>query len=200
MPKALIVVDVQNDFCPGGSLAVDGGDEVAARITDHLAANEGVYDLVVATLDWHPSPSAEPDFPHFSADPDFVDTWPAHCVAGTVGAELHPNLRLPDGAVIVRKGQDAAAYSGFEGHDETGRSLSQLLRQHRIEEVDVVGLATDYCVAATASDARSNGLAVHVLLPATAGVAAESTAAAIERMGASGIAIVEELPQRLGGS
>lgn len=194
MTKALLVVDVQVDFCPGGSLAVDGGDRVAARINDYLASNAERYEAVIATMDWHPAADAVGDFEHFSTEPDYVDTWPPHCRQGTAGAELHPALSLPDRTVIVRKGQTAAAYSGFEGHDEGKRSLREILQQHGIDEVDVVGLATDYCIAATARDAKALGLEVNVLLPATAGVAADSTERALEEMRATGIDVLEELP------
>ncbi|MGI9597722.1 MAG: isochorismatase family protein [Acidimicrobiales bacterium] len=193
MTTALIVVDVQNDFCPGGSMAVDGGDRVAALITDHLATSEGRYGTVVATMDWHPGPDQAPDFEHFSARPDFVDTWPPHCVQATPGAEFHPNLDLPDDAVIVRKGQNGAAYSGFEGYDEAERSLWSLLRDREVGHVDVVGLATDYCVAATAVDARALGFSVKVLLPATAGVSPETTGKAIDDMREIGIEVADAM-------
>ena len=163
MRKALIVVDVQNDFCPGGSLAVQHGDVVAARITSWLSSAPERYDLVVVTKDWHPAPAELPLFEHFSATPDFVATWPAHCVHGTAGAELHPDLVLPADAVVVRKGQEGAAYSGFEGRDDADRSLDQILSRAEIDQIDVVGLATDYCVKATAIDAAQRGLSVRVL-------------------------------------
>ena len=150
MQRALIVVDVQNDFCPGGSLAVDEGDAVASRISDWIKSGAERYALVVATMDWHPPPGSPQPFSHFSDHPDYVATWPPHCVAGTPGAELHPDLSLPHGTVIIRKGQDAAAYSGFDGHDDRLRPLAEVLRLGGVDAVDVVGLATDYCVRATA--------------------------------------------------
>jgi nicotinamidase/pyrazinamidase len=186
MARALIVVDVQNDFCPGGSLAVDGGDEVASRISTWIGSGSGDYDQVVATMDWHPAPDG---FDHFSDDPDFATTWPPHCVAGTRGAELHPDLHLPDDAIIVRKGQDSAAYSGFEGHDAAGRPLVEVLRDAGVEGVDVVGLATDHCVRATALDARREGLAVRVLPSMVAGVAPATSERAIEEMRAAGVTV-----------
>ncbi len=197
MTRAILVVDVQNDFCPGGSLPVDGGDEVASTITDYLSspAADG-YRMVVATMDWHPDTDTDPGFAHFAAEPDFVDTWPAHCVAGSKGAELHPNLSLPDDSIIVRKGQRAAAYSGFEGHDSQGRSLWQVLRDRGINQLDVVGLATDHCVTATAIDGKALGYDVRVLLAATAGIAAETTDRAVARMRDLGIEALDRLPAR----
>jgi nicotinamidase/pyrazinamidase len=189
MRKALIVVDVQNDFCPGGSLAVAGGDAVAARISNWIRSGSEQYALVVATMDWHPQPGARHPFPHFSDDPDFVDTWPPHCVQDTFGAQLHSDLCLPEGALVVRKGETSAAYSGFEGCDEHGTALSEILRREGIEAVDVVGLATDYCVKATAIDACAHGLSVHVLDDMVAGVATESAERALAEMRATGIVI-----------
>lgn len=193
MRRALVVVDVQNDFCPGGSLAVTGGDDVAERVSQWIADPSAEhYELVVATTDWHPSPEDVPDFSHFSAQPDFVRTWPVHCVAGTHGAAFHPALTLPDTAVIVRKGQHAAAYSGFEGTDSEGTTLAGLLERASIDAVDVVGLATDYCVRATALDARRLGYAVRVLAPMVAGVAEATTATALDEMRAAGVEVVDE--------
>ena len=189
MRRALIVVDVQNDFCPGGSLAVEGGDEVASRISRWIGSGQERYEQVVATMDWHPPPGGPEPFPHFSDDPDYVTTWPPHCVAGTAGADLHPNLWLPAGAVIVRKGQDRAAYSGFEGHDDQDRTLAEVLGLCRVDAVDIVGLATDYCVKATAMDAAANGLSVRVLSSMIAGVAADSTQRALDQMRAAGVSI-----------
>lgn len=189
MRRALIVVDVQNDFSPGGSLAVNGGDEVASRISRWIESGQERYAQVVATMDWHPPPGGPEPFAHFSDDPDYVTTWPPHCVAGTAGAELHPNLRLPDGAVIVRKGQDAAAYSGFDGHDDRHRSLAEVLRLCGVDAVDIVGLATDYCVKATAMDATANGLSVRVLSSMIAGVAPDSAQRALDQMCAAGVSI-----------
>jgi nicotinamidase/pyrazinamidase len=189
MPRALIVVDVQNDFCPGGSLAVGEGDRVAADITQWLASGAERYDVVVASMDWHPPPGGPVPFDHFSDAPDYAATWPPHCVQGTVGAELHPNLSLPDDVVLVRKGQEGAAYSGFEGHDAAGSPLAEVLRNAQIDAVDVVGLATDYCVKATALDARSEGLPVRVLSGMVAGVAPDSTAQAVDELRAAGVHI-----------
>ena len=189
MRRALIMVDVQNDFCPGGSLAVEDGDKVAARISQWLASGDAHYERVVATMDWHPPPGGSVPFVHFSDSPDYTATWPPHCVQGTRGAQLHPTLALPEDTVIVRKGQTAAAYSGFEGHDENERPLAELSRSAEIDAVDVVGLATDYCVKATALDARAQGLSVRVFTSMIAGVAPHSTEQALEEMRAAGVAI-----------
>jgi len=189
MRRALIVVDVQNDFCPGGSLAVENGDIVASRISQWLASGDEHYERVVATMDWHPPPGGPVPFAHFSDNPDYATTWPPHCIQGSAGADLHPNLSLPADAIIVRKGQAAAAYSGFEGHDEQDRSLAELLRSAGIDSVDVVGLATDYCVKATAMDAKANGLSVRVLSRLIAGVAPDSTERALDEMRAAGVTV-----------
>ena len=172
--RALIIVDVQNDFCEGGSLAVAGGAAVARAISEHVASETG-YGHVVATKDFHIDPGA-----HFSDHPDYAASWPPHCVAGTPGSDFHPNLDTAAVATVFLKGQHKAAYSGFEGADEAGTPLADWLRAHDVDEVDVVGIATDYCVHATAADAALAGFATRVLLGLTAGVAPASTAKAIE--------------------
>ena len=172
--RALIIVDVQNDFCEGGSLAVAGGAAVARAISEHVASEPG-YGHVVATKDFHIDPGA-----HFSDHPDYAASWPPHCVAGTAGSDFHPNLDADAVETVFLKGQHAAAYSGFEGTDEAGTPLADWLRAHDVDEVDVVGIATDYCVHATAADAALAGFATRVLLGLTAGVAPASTAKAIE--------------------
>ena len=192
MHKALIVVDVQNDFCPGGALAVANGGRVASHISAWLRSGKERYELVVATMDWHPPPGGPAPFSHFAEEPDYTDTWPPHCVQGSHGAQLHPDLSLPDDALIVRKGENGAAYSGFEGHDVEGTPLAELLRRAGIDTVDVVGLATDYCVRATAMDARTQGLSVRVLLRMVAGVAPDSARRALDEMQAAGIACLED--------
>ncbi|MFD3440961.1 nicotinamidase [Streptomyces sp. NPDC058685] len=187
MHRALIVVDVQNDFCEGGSLAVTGGAEVAAAITDLIgqAAPAG-YRHVVATRDHHIEPGD-----HFSEHPDFSHSWPPHCVAGTEGVGFHPNFApaVASGAVdtVFDKGAYAAAYSGFEGTDENGTTLAQWLRAREVTEVDVVGIATDHCVRATALDAAREGFTTQVLLELTAGVAKESTERALEELRGAGV-------------
>jgi nicotinamidase/pyrazinamidase len=175
-------VDVQNDFCEGGSLAIAGGAEVARAISGYLASPEGgVYAHIVATQDHHVDPVG-----HFAADPDFVDTWPVHCVAGTSGADFHPALDTSQIEAVFRKGATSAAYSGFEGSDEFGMPLAAWLRERDVNEVDVAGLATDHCVRATATDAATAGFATRVLLNLTAGVAASTVEAALAEMRTAG--------------
>ncbi|MFJ8625681.1 isochorismatase family protein [Kitasatospora sp. NPDC093550] len=189
MHRALIVVDVQNDFCEGGSLAVAGGAEVAAAITDLIAESSPGYQHILATRDHHIDPGA-----HFSADPDYVHSWPVHCVAGTEGVGFHPNFApaVISGAVeaVFDKGAHSAAYSGFEGLDENARGPVEWLRERQVDEVDVVGIATDHCVRATALDAVRAGFTTRVLLDLTAGVAPETTAAALEELRAAGVELV----------
>lgn len=177
MPTALIIVDVQKDFCEGGSLAVAGGEAVAAGISDLIEASGEAYDLIVATRDWHIDPGA-----HFADDPDFTDSWPAHCVAGTDGAEWHADLQLPDRTVVISKGEHAAAYSGFEGHDGDGRSLQQVLEGNQIDSVDICGIATSYCVKATALDARRAGYHTRLLAPLTTDVDPAATFGTLNRL------------------
>ena len=208
MSRALIIVDVQNDFCEGGSLPVEGGADLAGAISEYVDAHHGQFDHVVATQDWHVDPGA-----HFSEDPDFIDSWPKHCVAGTRGAELHPDLDTEYIQAYFRKGQYTAAYSGFEGllapddavpsgdrkpgampvaggssgsaagagdaeaagsdfaAGEDAIGLDDWLQSHDVEEVVVVGIATDHCVKATALDGVQAGYSVTVLRNLTVGVA-----------------------------
>lgn len=192
MSRALIIVDVQNDFCEGGSLPVTGGAAVAGAISEYLDAHNSEFDYVVATQDWHIEPGS-----HFSDSPDYKDSWPPHCVAGTRGAELHPDLDTEYIDAYFRKGQYAAAYSGFEGllapedavptgerqaggmpgsmditdPDGDAIGLDDWLQSHDVEDVVVVGLATDYCVKATALDAVQAGYGVTVVRSLTAGIA-----------------------------
>ncbi|MEU6929129.1 isochorismatase family protein [Streptomyces sp. NPDC046374] len=187
MHRALIVVDVQNDFCEGGSLAVAGGADVAAAVTDLVGQTAGAaYRHVVATRDHHIDPGA-----HFSERPDYVDSWPRHCVAGTEGVGFHPNFApaVASGAVdaVFDKGAYEAAYSGFEGRDENGETLAEWLRERQVTEVDVVGIATDHCVRATALDAAREGFRTQVLLDLTAGVARETTERALAELRAAGV-------------
>jgi len=180
MARALLVVDVQNDFCEGGSLAVVGGAAVARAISDRL--DIGDYDHAVATRDHHIGPGG-----HFSKAPDYIDTWPAHCVAGTPGAELHPDLDRTNLELVFDKGEYAAAYSGFEGiTDQDGRPLLDWLRAHHIDSVEIVGIATDHCVRATALDSVAGGLTTAVRLDLTAGVARTTVDLALEQMREAG--------------
>ena len=190
--RALIVVDVQNDFCEGGSLAVTGGAAVAAAISAYLAAGSGGYAHVIASRDYHIDPGG-----HFSDHPDFAGTWPPHCVAGTPGAEFHPGLDTSRIEAVFSKGAHAAAYSGFEGTDEAGTPLAGWLRERGVDALDVAGIATDYCVRATALDAAREGLATRVLLPLTAGVDPKTTAEALAAMKAAGVTL--EDPRRAAG-
>jgi nicotinamidase/pyrazinamidase len=183
MTKALIVVDVQNDFCEGGSLAVAGGASVAAGVSTLLAAAD--YPIVVATRDAHRDPGD-----HFSDHPDYVDHWPAHCVLGTPGAEFHPNLDTQRIDAIFDKGAYQAAYSGFEGATADGTGLAEWLRDHQVDAVDIVGIATDHCVRATALDAERAGFATTVLLDHTAGVAPDTVDRALAEMRDAGISLL----------
>jgi nicotinamidase/pyrazinamidase len=181
--RALIVADVQKDFCEGGSLAVGGGGDVVRAIANLLADHD--YDHVVATMDYHIDPGD-----HFSDDPDYRDSWPPHCVVGTAGVDFHP--AFDPGAVdaVFHKGHHSAAYSGFEGfHADDGTSLADWLRARAVDAVDVVGIATDYCVKATAADAVAAGFTTRVLLDLTAGVSLTTTAEAVDAMRAAGVTI-----------
>ncbi|KAA1250277.1 isochorismatase family protein [Mycobacterium simiae] len=182
--RALIIVDMQNDFCEGGSVPVPGAGGLARAISDHLAGEAG-YRHVVATKDFHIDPGN-----HFSDRPNFSSSWPPHCRAGSAGAEFCPDLDTGPIEAVFRKGAYQAAYSGFEGIDETGTTLLNWLRQRGIDEVDVVGVATDHCVCRTAEDAARAGLATRVLLSLTTGVSDESTNEALEHMRAAGIAVI----------
>jgi nicotinamidase/pyrazinamidase len=186
--RALIIVDVQNDFCEGGSLAVTGGAGVAGAISAALrSADAGDrWAHVVATKDYHIDPGS-----HFGNPPDFVDTWPAHCVVGTPGAEFHPDLATDRIEAVFTKGEHAAAYSGFQGH-AGGVPLAGWLAAHGVTDVDVVGIATDHCVRATALDAAAAGLSTAVLLDLTAGVARPTTDAALTQLAAAGITLKGE--------
>lgn len=186
MSRALVVVDVQNDFCEGGSLPVAGGADVASRVSAALADPARGWTHVVATKDYHIDPGA-----HFGDPPNFVDSWPVHCVAGTGGSDFHPALDTDRIEAIFVKGEHAAAYSGFEGHAGS-ISLAAWLRMHDVTDVDVVGIATDHCVRATALDAVTEGFATTVLLDLTAGVARSTTDDALAAMTGSGADLVGE--------
>ena len=182
--RALIVVDVQNDFCEGGSLAVAGGSAVAAAISEYLAAEGDRYAHVVASRDYHIDPGD-----HFSDHPDFAGSWPPHCVAGTPGARFHPNLDTGRVETVFSKGAHAAAYSAFEGTDEAGTPLADWLRGRGVDALDVVGIATDYCVRATALDAAREGFATQVLAGMTAGVSPATTQDALDALRAAGVGL-----------
>lgn len=189
MNKALLVVDVQNDFCEGGSLAVSGGAAVAKKISEYLNSTD--YDLVVASRDWHDSDNNNSGhFADASSDPDYKNSWPVHCVANSDGAKYHPNLDLNLIQAHVYKGQGAHGYSAFEGVTEDGGTLEQLLKNENINQLDVVGIATDHCVLASALDAKKLGLSVRVISSLTAGVSPESTEQAIDSLIDSGVEVV----------
>lgn len=178
MTNALIIVDVQNDFCEGGKLAVDGGANVAGMITDFLKARAHEYGHIVATRDWHICPGE-----HFTK-------WPIHCVAGTTGAEFHPLLHTDRIDAVFDKGQWSDGYSGFDGRTNGTEYLVDWLHERNVMWLDIVGIATDYCVKATALDATVNGFDACVRMDMTAGVAKDSTKAAIAEMRAVGVGII----------
>ncbi len=182
MTRALLVVDVQNDFCEGGSLPVTGGAAVAAAISGHIRA--GGYDHVVATRDHHVDPGA-----HFSAAPDYVDTWPVHCRARTPGASFHPDLDVAGIEAVFDKGDYAAAYSGFEGAEPSGVTLGGWLSTRGVTAVEIAGIATDHCVRATALDAVRAGFAATVLLDLCAGVAQATTERALAELRVAGVTV-----------
>ncbi|RFS81880.1 isochorismatase family protein [Actinomadura spongiicola] len=182
--KALIIIDVQVDFCEGGSLAVAGGADVATAISGYVAARRAEYAHIVATRDFHLDPGD-----HFSAEPDFADTWPPHCVIGTPGADFHPNLALAPIEAVFSKGRESAAYSGFEGVSDDEQPLADWLAARGVDAVDIVGIATDHCVRATAVDAARAGLRTTVLLDLTAGVSKATVDRALDELAREGIAL-----------
>jgi len=189
MTRALFIIDVQNDFTEGGALGVAGGAAVAAGISRYLAQHPNRYDQVFASRDWHDADNDNGG--HFATTdaPDFVTTWPVHCVSGTTGADYHPDLDTSVVTVHVRKGQGRPAYSIFEGVTDTGESVPQTLDDLGIDEVDVVGIATDYCVLASALDTVAAGRTVRVLDDLVAGVDPASSALALTRLAAVGVRI-----------
>lgn len=194
MSRALIVVDVQNDFCEGGALAVKGGAEVALGISNLLEISDLLYDFVAFTKDSHVDPGD-----HWSENPDFVDTWPKHCEAGTPGAEFHENIveefnRLSVYAIdrflgVFHKGNYEAAYSGFEGDNEDGFSLNDVLREMGVEHVTIVGIAFDHCVRATALDAVDYGYSVDVIANLTAAVSPDKAWDVVKELTGAGVVI-----------
>lgn len=181
----MIIVDVQNDFCAGGSLAVSGGAALAPAINHYLAA-EPRYQHVVATKDFHIDPGA-----HFSDQPDYSSSWPPHCIAGSPGGEFHPALDTSAIEAVFHKGAYTAGYSGFDGVDENGTPLLEWLQQRAVDAVDIVGIATDQCVRRTAGDAARAGLATRVLIDLTAPVTTDSAAEVLTEMWAAGIEVVQ---------
>jgi nicotinamidase/pyrazinamidase len=190
--RGLLVVDVQNDFCEGGALGVDGGAQVARGITEFIDKHRDEYHVVIASRDWHDADNDNGG--HFAAAgeaPNFVTTWPVHCVAGSTGAEYHPELTLPGNTVHVKKGQGIPSYSMFEGHSEDGRTVEEILSEAGVSEVDVVGIATDHCVRASALDARSAGLAVRVINDLVAAVSPETEKTARAEMNQAGVVFAD---------
>ena len=192
MSRALIIVDVQNDFCPGGSLATERGAEVAAAISEHIQTRGPLYEVIVTTQDWHVDPGE-----HFSENPDYRTSWPVHCVAGTQGAQLHPELTLPRVDAAFHKGEYQAAYSGFDGRLadsplrlEDRPRLHTWLLDEGIDTVLVCGIAFDYCVRATALDARKLGFETVVLGSLTAAISEESANLTREQLADQGIRII----------
>ena len=191
MTRALLVIDVQVDFCEGGALACQGGAAVAKAITQHIQRNQSHYDVIIASRDWHtPNSLNDGHFPAPGIAPDFVNTWPLHCIAGEPGAEYHGNLDASLIDLHIKKGQNANGYSIFAGTDDSGRGFLQITKELGISEVDVVGIATDYCVRASSLDANKHGLPVRVITSLTAGVDQQSTESAIDEMVDAGVNVV----------
>lgn len=190
MKRALLIVDVQNDFVEGGALGVEGGNAVARGIAHHLKEWKVPYDLVIATRDWH---NADDDngghFAPAGETPDFANTWPVHCVQNTPGAEYHSALDVERIDVHIRKGMGIPAYSAFEGETVDGRLLADVLRDEGITDVDIAGIATDYCVRASALHALGEELNVRILSDYIAGVAPETSVAALKELTSAGCQI-----------
>lgn len=189
MSKALFIVDVQNDFTEGGALGVAGGDAVAERVTRYLEAHAGEYAVIVASRDWHDADNDNGG--HFHTEPDFIETWPVHCVSGTGGAEYHPAFDLSAVTHHVKKGQGKPAYSLFEGTTDDGDTVAHLLEEHGVVEIDLAGLATDYCVRASGLDAIEHGRRVRVLTDLVAGVHPEQSEAALAELAHAGAELVD---------
>ncbi|WP_326685690.1 MULTISPECIES: isochorismatase family protein [unclassified Streptomyces] len=191
MRRALIIVDVQKDFCEGGSVPVKGGADRAGAIAEMVRSADGQYAFVVATRDHHIDPGA-----HFSENPDFQDSFPVHCVVGGEGGEFHPGFApaVDSGHVdeVFFKGAHSASKSGFEGSAQDGTTLSAWLKARDIADLDVVGIATDHCVKATALDGARAGFTVRVLLDYTAGVAADTTRTALAELRRAGVELSGE--------
>lgn len=210
MSRALIIVDVQNDFCPGGSLATERGAEVAAAISEHIQTRGPLYEVIVTTQDWHVDPGE-----HFSENPDYRTSWPVHCVAGTEGAALHDDLDTEQVDAGFRKGAYEAAYSGFEGlqipenavatgeyepgqaaEDTLNVSLDDWLQEAGVDSVDIVGIATEHCVRATAVDAVDAGYATRVLIDLTAPVSEEDVEEVLEQLREAEVEVIESAEVR----
>ncbi|MBZ4488038.1 isochorismatase family protein [Microbacterium sp. cx-55] len=184
MSKALFIVDVQNDFTERGALGVTGGDAVAERISQYVSDHAADYAIIVASRDWHDGENDNGG--HFAAEPDFVDTWPVHCVGGTFGAEYDEVFDTSRVTHHLKKGQGKPAYSLFEGTSDDGRTATQILAEHGILDIDVVGIATDYCVRASALDAIAAGRHVRVFTDLIAGVHPDSSEKALAEIAHAG--------------
>jgi nicotinamidase/pyrazinamidase len=191
MGKALFIVDVQNDFTEGGALGVAGGAAVAEGVTAFLREHADDYAVIVASRDWHDADNDNGG--HFATDdePDFVESWPPHCVAGTPGADYHPAFDTSRVTFHVQKGQGVPAYSLFEGRTESGATVHEILDERGIHTIDVAGIATDYCVRASALDALAHGQHVRVLTSLVAGVAEASSQAALAELAHAGAELVD---------
>jgi nicotinamidase/pyrazinamidase len=191
MARALFVIDVQNDFCEGGALACEGGAAVARKISEYLQRHKSDYDFVIASRDWHtPGDANGGHFPSDGTAPDYLSTWPLHCIANTKGAEYHPNLDQQLIDIHIRKGQGAPGYSIYEGVTESGETFADLLMRLQVESVDVVGIATDYCVRASALDSAKHNLDVRVISSLTAGVSPASVEKSIDELVDAGVVVV----------
>jgi len=184
MTRALFIVDVQNDFTERGALGVEGGDAVAERITAYVHAHADDYAVIVASRDWHRAD--DDNGGHFSSTPDYVDTWPVHCVASTPGADYDEVFDTGRVTHHLKKGQGRPAYSLFEGVSDEGETADDILEAHGIREIDLVGIATDYCVRASTLDALASGRGVRVLTDLIAGVHPVSSAKALDELEAAG--------------
>lgn len=181
MRKALIIVDIQNDFVEGGTLAVDGGKELATKVAEFVKGNLNEYNAIVTTQDWHIDPKG-----HWSDTPDYVDTWPVHCEANTFGSEIVQGLAETLGGlalndhiktfIMILKGEYLPAYSGFEGHlrGNNAMGITEALDVVGVTEVDIVGIATDYCVKATAEQALEAGFKVNIIKELCVGINEEN--------------------------
>lgn len=190
MNRALFIIDVQNDFTEGGALGVSGGAAVAAAVSGYLRAHAELYRTILASRDWHRPDSDNGG--HFALDgePDYRTTWPPHCVAGTAGAEYHPALETAAVTAHIRKGDGEPAYSIFEGRAEDGRSTARILIEDGITDIDIVGIATDFCVRASAVDAIGHGAHVRVLTDLVAGVDPAGSQNALAELGHSGAELI----------
>ena len=187
--RGLLIVDVQNDFTEGGALGVEGGTRVARDVSSYLADHHSDYAVVIASRDWHDADSDNGGHFATSAEPNFVDTWPVHCVAGTFGAEYHPELDLQHVGVHVKKGMGEPSYSMFEGVTDDGDTVAAVLDNYGVTEVDVVGIATDHCVRASALDALGVGQKVTVLTDMIAAVTPDTGKAALDELASKGARI-----------